>query len=353
MEVILKQDVDASACAARSSTSPAAMRATSCSRAGSPSRRRRRSCGSSRSATSSGRATRRRRSTRRSAIANRLEALELRFDVNAGPTGSLFGSVTATNVADRLWEEEKIRVDRRKLQMDTIKRIGRYTVPVEVFADVVAELKLVVAPEGEELPPQAELAALEAEETAAAEAAAQAARRPTSSRRSVTRLRPRPRQSGQRRSWPPRTTRDRRPRPPKPKPKPFLAATRTNRPSRTQTRPSTNRPSGTASQRSSTGSPPACGQLPTGYPQGDRACGSRPKFAANSVRSVHYQRTNTCSIIPACAAPPDPGSTVSHTLSVRTKARFTTRGWPRLPRRSRPPRSRRRTSTPRSPSSAR
>ena len=49
------------------------------------------------------------------AIATRLEALELRFDVNAGPTGSLFGSVTATNVADRLWEQEKIRVDRRKL----------------------------------------------------------------------------------------------------------------------------------------------------------------------------------------------------------------------------------------------
>ena len=111
------------------------------------------------------------------AIVYRLEALELRFDVNAGPTGALFGSVTPTNVADRIWETEKIRVDRRKLGMDSIKRIGRYTVPVEIFADVTAELKLVVAPEGEELPPQAELDALsEAEETAAAEVAAQAAR---------------------------------------------------------------------------------------------------------------------------------------------------------------------------------
>jgi large subunit ribosomal protein L9 len=110
------------------------------------------------------------------AIATRVEALELRFDVNAGPTGALFGSVTPTNVADRLWDEEKIRVDRRKLGMDAIKRIGRYTVPVELFADVTAELKLVVAPEGVELPPQAELDALAAAETAAAEAAAQAAR---------------------------------------------------------------------------------------------------------------------------------------------------------------------------------
>ena len=109
------------------------------------------------------------------AIATRLEGRELRFDVTAGPTGALFGSVTATNVADRLWETDKIRVDRRKLQMDTIKRIGRYTVPFEVFTDVVAELKLVVAPEGEELPPEEELAELEAREQAEAEAAAAAA----------------------------------------------------------------------------------------------------------------------------------------------------------------------------------
>jgi large subunit ribosomal protein L9 len=104
------------------------------------------------------------------AIADRLEKLELRFDVNAGPTGALFGSVTATNVADRLWEAEKLRVDRRKLQMDTIKRIGRYTVPFEVFTDVVAQLKLVVAPEGQELPPEEELEALEERERAQAEA---------------------------------------------------------------------------------------------------------------------------------------------------------------------------------------
>jgi len=101
------------------------------------------------------------------AIAARLEAAELRFDVNAGPGGTLFGSVTATNVADRLWEQEKIRLDRRKLQMDTIKRVGRYTIPLELFTDVTAELRVVVAPEGEELPPEEELAAA-AEETAPA-----------------------------------------------------------------------------------------------------------------------------------------------------------------------------------------
>jgi large subunit ribosomal protein L9 len=106
------------------------------------------------------------------AIAGRLEAQSLRFDVNAGPTGTLFGSVTATNVADKLWDERKIRVDRRKLEMDTIKRVGRYAVPVELFTDVTAELELVVAPEGVE--PPSEEAQAEADTAAAAQAAAEA-----------------------------------------------------------------------------------------------------------------------------------------------------------------------------------
>ena len=117
------------------------------------------------------------RPTRRARSPSASRRLELRFDVNAGPTGTLFGSVTATNVADRLWEAEKIRIDRRKLQLETIKHVGRYAVPVEVFADVTAELRLVVAPEGVELPTEEELAAAaaaEAEAAAAAEAATEA-----------------------------------------------------------------------------------------------------------------------------------------------------------------------------------
>jgi len=107
------------------------------------------------------------------AIAKRLEAAELRFDVSAGPTGSLFGSVTATNVADRLWEDHKVRIDRRKIAMDSIKRIGRYTVPIEVFGEVGAELRLAVVPEGGELPSEEELAAAAAAEAAETSAAAE------------------------------------------------------------------------------------------------------------------------------------------------------------------------------------
>ena len=107
-------------------------------------------------------------------IAQRLEAAEIRFDVQAGETGTLFGSVTATDVAERVWETQKVRIDRRKLDLpDSIKRIGRYQIPVELFADMTATLRLAVVPEGGELPPQEELDAIEAAE-AQAEAAAHA-----------------------------------------------------------------------------------------------------------------------------------------------------------------------------------
>jgi large subunit ribosomal protein L9 len=113
-------------------------------------------------------------------LANKLEAAELRFDVQAGETGTLFGSVTATDIAERVWAEQRVRVDRRKLELpESIKRIGRYQVPVELFTDVTATLRVAVVPEGGELPPEEELQALDeaaAQEEAAAAAQAEEAR---------------------------------------------------------------------------------------------------------------------------------------------------------------------------------
>jgi large subunit ribosomal protein L9 len=101
-------------------------------------------------------------------IADKLGSAELRFDVNAGPQGTLFGSVTATDITDEIWDKLKIRVDRRKIDLpDPIKRIGRYEVPIELFTDVVVPVKALVVPEGGELPPEEELAAMEAAEEAA------------------------------------------------------------------------------------------------------------------------------------------------------------------------------------------
>ena len=100
-------------------------------------------------------------------IADVLRKTVLTFDVKSGPTGALFGSVTTTDIADELWRTRKIRVDRKKIGTDSIRRIGRYAVPIQVFEDVTAEVKTLVVPEGGELPPEEELAAMEAAEAEA------------------------------------------------------------------------------------------------------------------------------------------------------------------------------------------
>ncbi|MGH3035914.1 MAG: 50S ribosomal protein L9 [Gaiellaceae bacterium] len=108
-------------------------------------------------------------------IAATLRKTVLRFEVNAGPRGTLFGSVTATDVADEIWRTRKIRVDRRKIDLDDpIKRIGRYELPIALFEDVRVEVKTLVVPIGGELPPEEELEQLAAEEAAEAAAAEEA-----------------------------------------------------------------------------------------------------------------------------------------------------------------------------------
>jgi len=106
------------------------------------------------------------------AIAKTLRETVLRFEVKAGPTGALFGSVTPTNIADEIWRTRKIRIDRRKIDLDNIKRIGRYDVPIDVFQDVRVEVKTLVVPEGGELPSDEELEAMAAAELAEQQAAA-------------------------------------------------------------------------------------------------------------------------------------------------------------------------------------
>ena len=108
-------------------------------------------------------------------IAQRLGQAEIRFDVKAGDNGVLFGSVTQTQLADAIWDKLKVRVDRRKIELsEPLKRIGRYQVAIELFPEVTVETRVLVVPEGGELPPEEELQAMEeaAAEAAAAEAAA-------------------------------------------------------------------------------------------------------------------------------------------------------------------------------------
>jgi large subunit ribosomal protein L9 len=68
-----------------------------------------------------------------------------------GEEGSLYGSVTAIDIADFL-NSHKIDIDKRKIQLeDPIRTVGEYQVPIRLHREVTVPIKVIVEPEPEEV----------------------------------------------------------------------------------------------------------------------------------------------------------------------------------------------------------
>jgi large subunit ribosomal protein L9 len=65
----------------------------------------------------------------------------------AGEGDSLFGSVTAANVADLIQEVSGIEIDRRTLSVPEIRKLGTYTVEIKLHAEVTATVTVEVEAE--------------------------------------------------------------------------------------------------------------------------------------------------------------------------------------------------------------
>jgi large subunit ribosomal protein L9 len=67
----------------------------------------------------------------------------------AGEGGSLYGSVTAIDIADFL-VTHKIDIDKRKIHLEEpIKTVGEYQVPIRLHREVTVPIKVVVEAESE------------------------------------------------------------------------------------------------------------------------------------------------------------------------------------------------------------
>jgi large subunit ribosomal protein L9 len=64
----------------------------------------------------------------------------------AGEDGKLFGSVTASEIADAIQAARGLRVDRKKIRLsEPIRETGTYMVDVEVGGGAIAKVKTIVA----------------------------------------------------------------------------------------------------------------------------------------------------------------------------------------------------------------
>src|SRR5947209_2582970 len=80
-------------------------------------------------------------------MAHTLNRTVLTIKARSGAEDRLYGSVTSSDVADALWKARKIRVDRRKVDLEEpIKALGSYRVGITVWGDVEATIKVMVVP---------------------------------------------------------------------------------------------------------------------------------------------------------------------------------------------------------------
>jgi len=86
------------------------------------------------------------------AIASRLATVDITIARRVGETEQLYGSVTATDIAEFL-KTKGFEIDRRKLILpEPIKTIGEHDVPLKLHREVTAPLKVKVVKDGTETP---------------------------------------------------------------------------------------------------------------------------------------------------------------------------------------------------------
>lgn len=77
-----------------------------------------------------------------------LESKELIFKANAGENDKLFGSITSQDIEDKIKKVFHLEIDRKKIAIETpIKKLGVYKIPVKLYKDIQAELKVIVEKE--------------------------------------------------------------------------------------------------------------------------------------------------------------------------------------------------------------
>src|SRR5205823_9330080 len=75
-------------------------------------------------------------------LAERLEQVSLTFSARVGEEGKLFGSVTASDIAQQL-EQQGFTIEKRQIDLhEPLRTLGVFRVPVRLHADVKPEIRV-------------------------------------------------------------------------------------------------------------------------------------------------------------------------------------------------------------------
>ena len=78
-------------------------------------------------------------------LAAAIEGIVVKVYATSGGDGRLYGSITTSQIAERLLADHKIELDKRKIVMEeSIKGYGTFTVEVKVYPQITASLNVQV-----------------------------------------------------------------------------------------------------------------------------------------------------------------------------------------------------------------
>ena len=80
-------------------------------------------------------------------IAETMKTIEVVLTAKAGDNGKLFGSITSKDIVEALKMQHHIKIDKKKLVMSDIKKLGVTEVPVKLYTGVSGTLKVNVKSE--------------------------------------------------------------------------------------------------------------------------------------------------------------------------------------------------------------
>lgn len=86
-------------------------------------------------------------------LAERISSLSLVFTARAADTGRLFGSITASDIAEGIQRQLGAEISKRQIDLEhPLRDLGSHQVPVRLMSDVVPEVTVVIEREGEPEP---------------------------------------------------------------------------------------------------------------------------------------------------------------------------------------------------------
>ena len=77
-------------------------------------------------------------------LAAELKGKEIKITAKTGENGKLFGAITSKDVAELINTQYKVKVDKKKIVMDTIKIAGGYDIEVKLYPEVSTKMKVII-----------------------------------------------------------------------------------------------------------------------------------------------------------------------------------------------------------------